>query len=388
MFERQARRAVPALKAMVENRPNAFGRLHAIWTLQLLSSLDTGSIEIGLADPEPRVREAVIRLAEARLQSEPELLSRILALVADPDPMVRFQLAFSLGEARDGRGVLTALASIAAHDATDQWIRTAVLSSIAGRSIAFLDAFAKRDGLKTHGPAQLWIYELAFQVGCGRRTDDAKQFLDKPSGLGVGSGGLIRALLALGRGQMRRGGSFQALFIEPSLPVARTLLNEAAKLAASEIPTDDRLAAIRLLGLGDVKTGRRVFSGLLNAREPTSVQLEVLQAIAGYMERSDALEIVKRWKTMSPSVRREAVEALFSRPEGIEVLLSAVESRSLTASEIDLARLQASKEFKSRHPAPRPKDRGFRNSAIGRPSSDCYKASASARSNWQPRTGT
>jgi hypothetical protein len=313
------------------------------------------------------VREAAIRLAEARLQNEPELLSRMLALAEDADPMVRFQLAFSLGEAGNERGVLTALASIAAQDATNQWIRTAVLSSIAGRSIAFLDAFAKRDGLKTHGPAQLWIDELAFLVGCGRRTDDAKEFLDKLSGLGIGSGGLIRALLALGRGQVRRGGSFQALFTEPSLAAARTLLNEAAKLAVAEGPTDDRLAAIRLLGLGDAKTGRRVFSGLLNAREPTSVQLVVLQAIAGFLERSDALEIVKRWKTMSPSVRREAVEVLFSRPEGIEVLLSAVESRLLAASDVDLVRLRELQKNSNpaiRHRAQKILDSGTMASAI------------------------
>ena len=82
-------------------RPNALGRLHALWTLELLSSLDAQSIELGLADPEPRVREAVIRLAEGRLEREPVLLDKTLALADDPDPMVRFQLAFSLGEVKN-----------------------------------------------------------------------------------------------------------------------------------------------------------------------------------------------------------------------------------------------------------------------------------------------
>ena len=74
LFERQDRSVVPALHAMVQERPNALGRLHALWTLELLSSLDIGSIELGLADPEPRVREAAVRLAEARLVREPALL--------------------------------------------------------------------------------------------------------------------------------------------------------------------------------------------------------------------------------------------------------------------------------------------------------------------------
>ena len=96
-----------------------------------------------------------------------------------------------------------------------------------------------------------------------------------------------------------------------------------------------------------------MFPALLDAREPTSVQLSVLQAMAGFLDRSAAGEIVIRWKAMSPSVRREAVEVLFSRAEGIEALLGAIESRSIAPSEIDLARLQqlqkhANPSFRSR----------------------------------------
>ncbi len=69
------------LRAMVrKSGPIPLGRLHALWTLELLSSLEPASIELGLADPEPRVREAAIRLAETRLEHEPALLSRTLAL--------------------------------------------------------------------------------------------------------------------------------------------------------------------------------------------------------------------------------------------------------------------------------------------------------------------
>ena len=62
--------------------------------------------------------------------------------------------------------------------------------------------------------------------------------------------------------------------------------------------------------------------------------------MAGFLDRSAPGEILNRWKSMSPSVRREAAEVLFSEPEGIEALLGAVESRSLASSEIDLGRLQ------------------------------------------------
>ena len=71
-------------------------------------------------------------------------LTRLLPMTGDPDPMVRFQLAFSLGEANADPRVMAALASIAARDARSNWTRAAVLSSIAGRSLAFLGELASR----------------------------------------------------------------------------------------------------------------------------------------------------------------------------------------------------------------------------------------------------
>jgi putative heme-binding domain-containing protein len=254
--------------------------------------------------------------------------------------MVRFQLAFSLGEVKTDPRAMVALAAIARKDATNQWARTAVLSSIAGRPLAFLDALARQDGFIATPQARVWLDELAFLVGCGRKPEDARAFLDRLSGAGVGSGAMMRTLLAIGRGQARRGGSFKSLVSDPSLPVAKKLLDEAAKLAVSEGPSDGRLAAIGLLGLGDATTARRVFPALLDARQSTSVQLSVLQAMAGFLDRSVADEILARWKAMSPSVRREAVEVLFSRREGISALLGAIESHVLAPTEIDLPRLQ------------------------------------------------
>ena len=340
LFERQDRSALSLLRAMVRERPNALGRLHAIWTLELLSSLDAGSMEIGLADPEPRVREATIRLAEARLARDPKLLDKTLALADDPDPMVRFQLAFSLGGLKNDARVLNALQLIARKDAGSQWTRTAVLCAIAGTPLPFLDLLAKNGAFLTSSSGQIWIDELAFLVGCGRKPDDASRLLDRLRVAGVSSAGLMRALLALGRGQTRKGGSFESLVARNSLPPARKLLAEAADVAVSGRLVEDRLAAIRLLGLGDPKTARRLLPELLAAREPTAVQLAALQAMTGFLDRSVSAEILNRWKTMSPSVRREAVEVLFGRTEGIEAVLGAMESRSIVPSEVDLARLR------------------------------------------------
>ena len=87
----------------------------------------------------------------------------------DPDPMVRFQLAFSLGEASTDARVIPALAAIAAKDASSKWTRAAVASSISGRSLALLDALARQPGFLAGPDGPAWIDDLAFLAGSERK---------------------------------------------------------------------------------------------------------------------------------------------------------------------------------------------------------------------------
>ena len=312
--------------AMVEQRPNALGRFHALWTLELLSSLEPGSIELGLADPEPRVREAAIRLAETRLKHEPALLLERSPWPMTLIPWCDFRLPFRSGRPRTTRGC---------------WMHSRRLpertrpASGPGRqcSARLQECHSRSSTLSQSDPGSstvvqpIWIDELAFLTGCGRKPGDARELLERLRLADASSGGLMRALLALGRGHMRRGGSFESLIaLEDTCRRRRDCSRRRPGWPSAEGPVDDRLAAIRLLGLGDPKRARQVLRELLDAREPTAVQLGALQAMAGFLDRSTAGEILNRWKAMSPSVRREAAEVLFSRPEGIEALLGAIEA--------------------------------------------------------------
>ncbi len=336
--ERQDRSIVPLLVGMVRDRPSALGRLHALWTLDRLASLDAGSIALGLDDPEPRVREQAIRLAESQLGREPALLTKLQSLAGDPDSMVRFQLAFSLGEAGGDPGSVAALAALAVRDGSSPWMRTAVLSSIGGQTMAFYDALAKHEGFLAAPAGQGWIDELAFLVGSERKPGQASEFLKKLSGPGQNLSSLIRAVLALARGEKRTGGSWATLVKESSAVPLGPVVAEAARLAASGEPPENRLPAIQLVALGDRETARQVFPTLLEARQPAAVQLAALQAYAGFLDQEAAGQIIVRWKSMSPAVRREAAEVVLSRRHGALALIGAVESGAIAATEIDPAR--------------------------------------------------
>jgi putative heme-binding domain-containing protein len=340
LFERQDRSVVGSLRAMVSERPTALGRLHALWALAVLESLDSGSLALGLSDPEPRVREQAIQLAESRLDREPALLEKVLALAGDPDPMVRFQLAFSLGEAKDDPRALAALAAIAVTDAQRVWARTAVLSSIAGRPLALVDALAQRTGFFAGPPGDAWLDELAFLVGSDRKVDQTGVLLERLHATGGHSAPVMRAVLALARGRQRAGGSFQSVREAASPALIKSLLAEAQQLAGGSGPLDRRAVAIRLLGLADAARAREVLPSLLDIRQPSAVQLVVLQTLAGLLDRDAARQIIGQWKSLSPAVRREAVEVLFGRAEGIEAVIGAIESAAIPASELDPARLK------------------------------------------------
>ncbi|HEX3446899.1 MAG TPA: HEAT repeat domain-containing protein, partial [Isosphaeraceae bacterium] len=340
LFERQDRSVVESLRKMVKARPTALGRLHALWTLQLLTGLDSESIVRGLEDPEPRVREQAILLAEARLPREPELLAKLLPLAGDKDPMVRLQLAFSLGEANTDPRVIAALASIGTADAPSVWTRTAVSSSIAGRSLAFLGALGIQKGFLTTDAGRAWLDELAFLVGSERDPVQSTRLLDAMNDARIGTQLLMRAAVALGRARQRAGGSIRPVLEGTKSNLAASLLADAVRFAGSDGQVEDRLVAIKLLRLADQKAARILFPSLLDARQPMAVQLGVLQALGGLFDRDVARQVVMHWRSMSPTVRREGAEVLFSRRDGVEAVIGAIESRAILPSELDPVRLK------------------------------------------------
>jgi putative membrane-bound dehydrogenase-like protein len=340
LYERQDRSVKRLLDAMVKDRPSALGRLHALWTLDVLGALEPAEILSSLEDPEPRVREQAVRLAETRLISSPALLTKLLSLTDDPDPMVRFQLAFSLGEANADPRAIAALAAIAARDAASIWTRTAILSSVAGRSVVLFGALSKRAGFFTDPTGQAWLDQIAFLVGSQRDPGDSRDLLEELHTARTGPRSLMHAALALARGRQRAGGSFRELLEGKTSNLMASLLAEAARAAGPSGTMEDRITAIRLLGLADARSARELLPNLLDARQAVAVQLAVLQALGPLIDRDLAREIVGHWKAMSPAVRREAIEVLFGRRPGIEAVVAAFESRALAPTDLDPARLK------------------------------------------------
>ncbi|MBP8256209.1 MAG: HEAT repeat domain-containing protein, partial [Opitutaceae bacterium] len=101
-------------------------RVQALCTLNLVHRLSPKLVIRALGDASPGVRRQAIRLAE-QYSGDTALLARLVALVKDPDPLVRQQLGYSLGF-WSGKGAGEALLKIV-EEPGDAYIKAAAMSS-------------------------------------------------------------------------------------------------------------------------------------------------------------------------------------------------------------------------------------------------------------------
>ena len=139
LVERYARSVVPALAKLAESSTNVRARLHALWTLDGIDSLEPTLVTKALADPAKDVRVSAIRLAERWLASPNHPLhAQVLRLLDDPDWSVRQQLAASLGSLPAGPRE-SAIASLLERHADDPIVVDAGLSGLRGSEGLVLD---------------------------------------------------------------------------------------------------------------------------------------------------------------------------------------------------------------------------------------------------------
>lgn len=95
-------------------------------------------------------------------------------MTEDPDPKVRIQLAFTLGETRDVRR-LAALAALTNRFGGDPWMQAAIVSSVPDAAETLLQALVKASDLSE--PAQSLAPALVGVIGARQRTPEIARVL-------------------------------------------------------------------------------------------------------------------------------------------------------------------------------------------------------------------
>jgi putative membrane-bound dehydrogenase-like protein len=341
LYQRQDRSAIPALRRLATASKRPVGRAHALSSLVGLAALEPGDVLAALGDSDSHVRAHAPQLAEPFGKSDDRIAKRMFELVGDPDPTVRYQLAFSLGTLPDDRPA-AALAALALRDGSDSWMRLAILSSVVHCTGDVLTRLASDPGFRSSANGRAFLTALVGQTGAGERPADLAAVLAALDGPLAGEPALVRSIVlalmdddspaARARLSGTRSGKFHAI-LESVIADARTTAMDDNK------PTTARAAAIRALRFAGLPDVEGPLTELLAPRQPSAVQTEAIGTLARFDDPRVAAVLLRGWPGMSPKLRATAAEVLFSRPAWVNVFLDAVEKGSVARADLDPARL-------------------------------------------------
>ncbi len=335
LVERQDKTVVKALEKLSKNATTAPGRAHALWALQGLKSLSSRLIEQALKDEHPGVRAQALRLSESHLESAP-IRDGVLRLVNDPSAQVRFQLAFTLGEMQSPKAA-SALAKILQDEKNDTWTQTAALSSSYRHALDLLKTLASK---KT---SSRLLSQIASMIGAQRDEEAMSATLRLIAGANVSTS--LPILEGLGRGMEQSGRSMSSVLKKPS-PRLLALFQQAAKSSSdSELSVARRVAATRLLGYGPFEIAEQPLKECLQPQQRQELQLAAIRALSSHQEKSVGDVLLERWKSSTPIVRREIIEAMLARRERVSQLLDAIEKKQLFANQLESSRIQQLRRY-------------------------------------------
>jgi putative membrane-bound dehydrogenase-like protein len=353
IYERQDKAAVPLLINLLEHSTSPLGRLHALHTLEGLEALKEEHVLRAMEDTDPHVRSHAIKLAENFIplpenysalngtppprfrlvtgQREPsqKLLSKLQAMAGDPDIFVRYQLAFTLGELK-GSAKIGPLAMIAKADVNSSWTQAAIFSSLAEGAGDLFAALAGDSAFCGSKGGQDFLRQLVMLVGAKNRSDEVAKVVQF---IGKVDQPIVSFALARGLGDgLQRAGSSLAAVGGPLKSIVERASNTASDEKASE-PT--RVEAVRLLGVTSFADSSSTLLSLLNLQQPQAIQLAAISTLARFNDSRVGPELTKRWDSMTPRLRNEAVTVLVARKDRAMALLQAIETGAIRPSALD-----------------------------------------------------
>ena len=339
LMDRRSAGAVAPLVQLAKTSKSPLGRLHALWTLDGLGKLDTELAVAALSDPEPGVRENAVVLVESR---QPEAL---LGLENDPDSRVRFQVLASLGSLRTPAAA-AARKRMLDRDIEDRWFQIAALSASSDDALPALETAISSNWTKTPGRTS-YLEQLGAIIGArGKSAEMAKVLSTAARG---GEEWWRAAILdGLASGVRARHSSLApsdvlfALYSDPApsvrsqalrlieitgVPRGReALLKQAATLAADRQQTAERRTdAVGLLALAPDSQPAAYFRKLIDPAEPETVQAAAVRALGKQKGTESAKFFIEHWRSLTPSVRNAAAEALIASADRFPLLLDAID---------------------------------------------------------------
>jgi len=325
------------LAKLARESKNGFTRMQALCTLGALGPVPQELLTGALSDTDAAVRQHAVRLAESRGGS-----------ARDPDPHVRLQYAYALGELRskdDQRG--RDLAALIFRTSDDPFLVAAALSSLNKENVGAVASGIGRlfDTDKSFDPLPQTMRDFAASaagIDGGATLLDVLKAVTGPAPERTFHPWQLAAVAGALDALARQDRPWDKLApdvrkaVEPVVTYARGL---GTKEHASEA---ELLAAVPLLARDPATRAddlKRLVE-LLDAARPAAVQSAAVAVLARSADKATPAALIGAWGRATPALRSRLLDTLLGRPAWHPELLAAVERGTIPAGQIDAARRQ------------------------------------------------
>jgi putative membrane-bound dehydrogenase-like protein len=341
LHERQGS-TVPGLKsALRKPAEQPLAKLQALQLLFARKALDSMDLALALRDASPEVRRTALRYTELTLRGNslaPPIAST-LADLANDDPNVRLQLAFSLGSLPHPLRTqfLAALLRTATTKPGESLIAAAALSSL-GDDVPVVFTILARDAGRGPSGSDDSLPALAEIIGRRDRPEEASAAIEQIATLPPGSLALHTAL-QLANGLRGAGKTLATADAQGRLKGLQTAALNAVTTGTG-LP---QVESIRLLGHFSGDTSRPALLAALSQGRPASTQRAAIDVLLRTDDGPTLNGILERWGQLEPDAQTAFLEAVLRRPTGTRAVLEAIgsrriEVRSLTAAQVSALR--------------------------------------------------
>lgn len=329
LMDRRSDGAVGPLVQLAQSGASPLGRLHALWTLEGFGKLAPNLIVGALNDADAGVRENAAILAEPKLASDPKLAAAVLKLEADAVPRVRFQALLTLGSLATPEAA-AARKRMLDRDLEDRWFQVAALSASSNDALPALQSALASRPAETPG-RKSYLEQLGSILGARGKSDELARVLTltakgeawwRASILnGLASGLRARQSKLEPRDQLFallgdaapsvRSAALRLIEIAGLPPGREGLLKQAASLVSDRKQSaESRADAAGLLALKPASQPASFYEKLIDPTEPESVQSAAVRALGKLPGLDGSRFLLARWRSLTPAVRNEAVDAL------------------------------------------------------------------------------
>jgi putative membrane-bound dehydrogenase-like protein len=350
LYERKDPAASALLRGTLNKSRLTQARVLALHALAGAGALTEDDVLKAMRDLDARLREHAVLVSETLFtngnSSEP-IFGQLSALIADPSPRVRYQLAFTLGEIQRTDTAL-ALGQLLSRDLTSPWMRNALLSSPPGGA-GNLFAVLAGDARFRNDPAGMeFLRQLVTMIGVSGHQDAVSQTANYIARGPLDPVQVYALLYNLGEGLYRTRSSLALVDTQGALkPFYSSALNLAADPTQSE---SARAAATQLLGVSTLSVGLIADWLLLVCNPPSgpALQSAAVETLSRYDDPQVVNGLLEMWPVLMPVARARAITALLSRNSHVPAVVDAIQKGRISA--FDLTSMQ--RNLLRSYPAP------------------------------------